>query len=287
MGTTAGIAAAAGTTGAAAGSGMPMTPDRVPGQLGAERSTRARIARLILENGPVSAAALSTRLGLTPAAIRRHLDGLLAGGMIEVRSARRPASRGRGRPAKLFVITDAGRSAFEHAYDDLATNALRFLAEVAGPDAVAEFARRQVAELERRYRPVMASADPGAKVQALAEALSTDGYAASAIGAPAGSTAPHTGHGSPGSALAGGEQLCQHHCPVAHVAAEFPQLCEAETEAFGRLLGTPVQRLATIAHGDGICTTHVTSQSLVHTRTTTTPTAITATATHEPGGISA
>ena len=42
------------------------------------------------------------------------------------------------------------------------------------------------------------------------------------------------------------------------MAAEFPQLCEAETEAFGRLLGTPVQRLATIAHGDGICTTHVT-----------------------------
>jgi len=41
---------------------------------------------------------------------------------------------------------------------------------------------------------------------------------------------------------------------------EFPQLCEAETEAFSRLLGRPVQRLATIAHGDGICTTHVTGQ---------------------------
>ena len=39
--------------------------------------------------------------------------------------------------------------------------------------------------------------------------------------------------------------------------AGYPQLCEAETEAFGRLLGTPVQRLATIAHGDGVCTTHV------------------------------
>src|SRR5215471_20688992 len=36
--------------------------------LGSERGTRARIARLILENGPVTAAALSTRLGLTPAA---------------------------------------------------------------------------------------------------------------------------------------------------------------------------------------------------------------------------
>jgi predicted ArsR family transcriptional regulator len=247
----------AGAAGAAAGASLPIVP--APGavtQLGSERGTRARIARLILENGPVTAAALSTRLGLTPAAIRRHLDNLLAGGLIETRTARRPASRGRGRPAKLFVITDAGRSAFEHAYDDLATSALRFLAEVAGPAAVAEFARRQVAELERRYRPVMEAAAPEDKVGALAEALSADGYAASATSAPTQGTR-------------GGEQLCQHHCPVAHVAAEFPQLCEAETEAFARLLGTPVQRLATIAHGDGICTTHVTAPALVHTRTTT------------------
>jgi predicted ArsR family transcriptional regulator len=278
VGTTGAVSTAAGTGGAAAAVGMPAGAHA---QIGGERSTRARIARLILENGPVSAAALSTRLGLTPAAVRRHLDGLLAARMIEVRSARRPASRGRGRPAKLFVITDAGRSAFEHAYDDLATSALRFLAEVAGPSAVAEFARRQVAELERRYRPVMASADPGAKVQALAEALSADGYAASATGVPG---SPPIAGGPALKVLAGGEQLCQHHCPVAHVAAEFPQLCEAETEAFGRLLGTPVQRLATIAHGDGICTTHVTDQSLVQTRTTTVSAN---TATTEPGGVSA
>jgi len=239
--------------------------------LGSERGTRAQIARLILENGPVTAAALSTRLGLTPAAVRRHLDNLLAGGLIEVRTARRMASSGRGRPAKLFAITDAGRSAFEHAYDDLATSALRFLAEVAGPEAVAGFARRQVAELERRYGPAMESAGED-KVAALAEALSADGYAASATSAPALATG--------GGEQPGGEQLCQHHCPVAHVAAEFPQLCEAETEAFARLLGTPVQRLATIAHGDGICTTHVTAPALVHIRTTTTTTS-------QPGGSGA
>ncbi|HUY46163.1 MAG TPA: metalloregulator ArsR/SmtB family transcription factor [Streptosporangiaceae bacterium] len=221
-------------------------------QPGSERGTRARIARLIMENGPVTAAGLSTRLNLTPAAVRRHLDNLLADAMIETRTARRPASRGRGRPAKLFVITDVGRSAFEHAYDDLATSALRFLAEVAGPGAVAEFARRQLADLEDRYRPVVDAASPHERVTALAEALSADGYAASANDAPG-----------------QGEQLCQHHCPVAHVAAEFPQLCEAETEAFARLLGTPVQRLATIAHGDGICTTHVTAPALLHIRTTT------------------
>ncbi|HEY7143727.1 MAG TPA: helix-turn-helix domain-containing protein [Streptosporangiaceae bacterium] len=236
----------------AGGARTPVQAQPGRAQPGTERGTRARIARLILENGPVTAAGLSARLGLTSAAVRRHLDNLLAEGMIESRSARPRGSRGRGRPARLFAITDAGRSAFEHAYDDLASSALRFLAERAGQGAVADFARRQVADLEERYRPAVRAAPPGQRVRALAAALSADGYAASASGAPA---------------AAGGEQLCQHHCPVAHVAAQFPQLCEAETEAFGRLLGTPVQRLATISRGDGICTTHVTAPSLVHTRT--------------------
>ena len=231
---------------------VPAQPAHLPAQPGSERGTRAHIARLILENGPVTAAGLSARLGLTPAAVRRHLDNLAAEGMIEIRMARSYANRGRGRPARLFAITDAGRSAFEHAYDDLATSALRFLAERAGPGAVTEFARRQIAELEERYRPAVQAAPPAQRVKALADALSADGYAASASGAPA---------------AGGGEQLCQHHCPVAHVAAQFPQLCEAETEAFGRLLDTPVQRLATISRGDGICTTHVTAPSLAHPRT--------------------
>jgi predicted ArsR family transcriptional regulator len=234
-----------------------------PEQGWSERGTRARVARLILELGPSTAASIGDRLGLTPAAIRRHLDSLLAEGMIETRSARPRHSRGRGRPARLFVVTDAGRSAFEHAYDDLATSALRFIAETAGPEAVTQFAQRQISELERRYRPVVESASADERVQALAEALSADGYAACASDAPA--------------VAGGGEQLCQHHCPVAHVAEQYPELCEAETEAFGRLLGTPVQRLATIAHGDGICTTHVTPPGLRHNRSTDT----------KSGGISA
>jgi predicted ArsR family transcriptional regulator len=223
-------------------------------QTGESAGTRGQVARLILELGPCTAATIGGRLGLTPAAIRRHLDNLIADGMIETRTARTYGNRGRGRPAKVFVITDAGRSAFEHAYDDMATSALRFLEQTYGPQAVTEFARQQVAETERRYAPVVAQAgDLRTRVQALAAALSGDGYAAAAGPAPA-----RAGMAAAANIVSNGEQICQHHCPVAHVAAEFPQLCEAETEAFGRLLGTPVRRLATIAHGDGICTTHVT-----------------------------
>jgi predicted ArsR family transcriptional regulator len=69
-----------------------------------------------------------------------------------------------------------------------------------------------------------------------------------------------------------GEQLCQQHCPVSHVAHEFPQLCEAETEAIGRVLGRHVQRLATIAHGDGVCTTCIPNLTKDHSTTGSRPT---------------
>ena len=117
--------------------------------------------------------------------------------------------------------------------------ALRFLAERAGAGAVEEFARTRVADVERRYGDALAAADPADRPRILAEALTGQGYAATTRAIPSGT------------------QLCQHHCPVAHVAEQFPELCEAETAAFARLLGTHVQRLATIAHGDGVCTTHI------------------------------
>src|SRR6202012_1382042 len=153
---------------------------------GAPEHTRGQVARLILELGPGTAATLGGRAGPTPAAIRRHLDNLIADGMIETRTARTYGNRGRGRPAKVFVITDAGRSVFEHAYDDLATSALRFLERTYGPQAVAEFARQQIEETERRYLPVVAQAsDLTARVHALANALSGDGHAAAGGPAPA------------------------------------------------------------------------------------------------------
>jgi predicted ArsR family transcriptional regulator len=213
-----------------------------------ERRTRTRVARSILDHGPSTAADLAERLGLTQAAVRRHLDALVAENVVEPREQRVYGHRGRGRPAKVFALTDCGRDSFDQAYDQLAADALRWIAESAGGGeegqaAVTAFARARVAAQAERYRAVVEAAAPQDRAAALARALSADGYAATARSAS-----------SPGPA---GEQLCQHHCPVAHTAEQFPQLCEAEAEVFSRLLGTHVQRLATIAHGDGVCTTFI------------------------------
>jgi predicted ArsR family transcriptional regulator len=217
------------------------------------RGTRNRVARSILDHGPSTAADLAERLALTPAAVRRHLDALVAEGVVEPREKRVYGSRSRGRPAKVFALTDCGRDAFYQAYDELAADALRWIAELAGGGekgeaAVAAFARARIATQAERYRVAVEAAAPEERTQALAKALTEDGYAATTRGASVVAGRAHR---------PAGEQLCQHHCPVAHVAESFPQLCEAEAEAFSRLLGTHVQRLATIAHGDGVCTTFV------------------------------
>jgi len=211
-----------------------------------EFRTRDRVARTVLEHGPVTAAEVACRLGVTPAAVRRHLDALEAAGLVQAREPRPAAARGRGRPARAYVLTDAGHASMSTGYDDLAASAMAFLAEQLGPQAVEAFAARRVGELEQRYAPRVDEAgdDVDARTEALAQALADDGYAASAR--------PVRG---PGGDV--GTQLCQGHCPVQHVAARFPQLCDAETEVFSRLLGVHVQRLATLAGGAHVCTTHI------------------------------
>ena len=211
-----------------------MKIDQHPGE---DIRTRDAIARSILENGPSTASTLSERLALTPAGIRRHLDLLVADGILEARDPRVGTSRGRGRPSKVFLMTDEGRSQFEHSYDDLAVAALKFMATHSGDHLVTAFAESRAEDIERKANPYLAKR--AKKVDALATFLTEQGYAASV------------------EKRGTGEEICQHHCPIAHVAAQYPQLCEAETQAFSRLLGTHVQRLATIAHGDGVCTTYI------------------------------
>ena len=202
-----------------------------------ELSTRDAVARSVLENGPSTAVTIGERLGLTPAGVRRHLDLLIEDGILEAREPHSALIRGRGRPSKVFVMTDQGREKFEHSYDDLAVAALKFISSHSGAHVVDAFAQSRADEIGRKAEPILAKAKN--KNAALADFLTEQGYA---------TTVQSRGLG---------EEICQHHCPIAHVAAEFPQLCEAETELFSQLLGTHVQRLATIAHGDGVCTTFI------------------------------
>lgn len=208
-----------------------------------ETSTRTSVVTLLLEDAPISASEVGSRLGLSAAGVRRHIDVLIDQGKAAVASPSSWRQRGPGRPAKLFQLTSAGRAELTHAYDDLAGAAMRQLREIGGDAAVAELARKRITDIVGTSAEVPADLPEDQRLQAvaqnIADSLTKAGYAAST------------------RTVGSGVQICQHHCPVSHVAAEFPELCEAEREAFQQMLGTHIQQLATIANGDSVCTTHV------------------------------
>ena len=206
--------------------------------------TRRQVMLLLLKEGPITASDLGTELGLSAAGVRRHLDILVEDGLTEVVN-RRPQPKngqaaGRGRPAKHFRLTDKGRSQFGHTYDELASEALDTLREIGGSEAVKKFAILRMERILADIEPLVGADESVVDVaRKLAAALDDNGYAA---------TISEAGQGV---------QVCQHHCPVARVAEQHPELCEAEQEVFSALLGTHVQPFASIADGHGICTTNI------------------------------
>jgi predicted ArsR family transcriptional regulator len=221
-----------------------MLPDEspMPGTSVQDGHTRREIVRLLLESGSITAAEIGTKLGISAAGVRRHLDALVDGGDAESHPAAAWQHVGRGRPAKRYRLTAAGRAKLDHTYDDLAAAAIRQLREIGGDEAVRTFARRRIDTILAGVTAADSDEEVEGAAERVAEALSEAGYATTTtrVGGPV-----------------QGIQICQHHCPVSHVAEEFPELCQAEQQAISEVLGTHVQRLATIVNGDCACTTHV------------------------------
>lgn len=227
-----------------------------------DETTRSRVLSLVLAHGPVSAAQIAKDLGLTPAAVRRHLDALEAEQIIEV-SLVRTTQGGAGRPARRYVVAAEGHDQLGNDYLSLARKAMHTLEETGGEELVHEFVAERIQEMSERYRPVINAAGPDVedRLNALTAEMSRDGFAAShTVVTPRG----------PKGVSMRSAQLCQGHCPVREIATEYPDFCELETSMIAQLLGVDVRRLSTMAAGAHVCTTHVPLQRRSTASTTTT-----------------
>ena len=171
-----------------------------------DSGTRGRIARLILENGPVTAAGLSARLGLTSAAVRRHLDNLEADQLGPQHRSGTPGVRppwprpprpplrvdGRRPQRPVRVRRPRGRRVALPRRPGRAGRSQRFAPP--GPGSSAN---------DRAHGRAAVAVDD--RPEALAEALTRRRLRRRSVPAP-----------RPAA------QLCQHHCPVPHVAAAVP-----------------------------------------------------------------
>jgi len=222
------------------------------------RDTRERLIDAISAHGPITARQLAERFGLTSAAVRRHLatleaDQVIAEHEMPVRN------RGRGRPSKAFVLSKSAHERLPGGYDELAVLAIEELARAGGDEAVERLAEQRVADWESRLAQRVAEQEAAGeevtlarRVELLAELLTDRGYATTVR--PLSVPLPTPGAGPRTLVTA---QLCHGHCPVLDVATDHPELCEAETRVISRIIGAPVQRLATLAQGAHACTTHI------------------------------
>lgn len=224
--------------------------DRTPAvRTDQDDTTRSRVLSLVLAHGPIAAAQIAKDLGLTPAAVRRHLDALEAEQIIEV-SFVRGARSGAGRPARRYVVAPGGHEQLGTDYLGLARNAIGTMQRVGGEDLVRAFVSDHFDRMRERYRPQVESAGPDVedRLNALTATLSRDGFVASHTTV--------TPRGPRGVTLRSA-QLCQGHCPIQEIAHEHPEFCEQETEMISELLDVDVRRLSTMAAGAHVCTTHV------------------------------
>jgi predicted ArsR family transcriptional regulator len=204
-----------------------------------DETTRERVLGLIVSAGPVTAAEIAERLGVTSAGIRRHMIHLDEAGHIAEHEIPGHLDRGRGRPARAYVATAEGQRAIGGAYANVAVDALAHLRKSGLLDAFIASEAQRLEDAMMAAIPAGASVDE--RVAAVAAVLDAQGYATSVRPLPGGFAV----------------QLCQGHCPVQAVAEAAPEWCEEETRVLARVLGVHVQRLSTLAGGAHVCTTNI------------------------------
>ena len=191
------------------------TPTSTP----ALTATRNTVLDLLKRGGPQSAASLAESLGVTAMAVRLHLYDLAEEGLIEETSK----PQGRGRPTKIWSLTDKAARIFPDAHQGLALEMIESIREMFGEEGLAKVIDRHSETQLAAYSSELSSlTNPGERVRRLAELRTQEGYMA--------------------AAAEDGDDwlLIENHCPICSAATACTRLCKNELEVFQTALGKDV-----------------------------------------------
>ncbi|MEX1022183.1 MAG: winged helix-turn-helix transcriptional regulator [Dehalococcoidia bacterium] len=202
--------------------------------------TRDIVLRLLDEHGECSVAELAEIIGVSTGSVRRHLDLMVADGLLEARIVRMP----RGRPVTRYALSVAGEEerAAEH-YQRLLSRLSPALAKMTpdevggqGGQAILDRLFDHVAEsVADEYRPRVTSDRLDERVQQVLAALTEEGILHEAEDSGDFFTLKNAG------------------CPYRSTAMETHACCAADRRTIELLLGTPVKQVMTVAEGGHQC----------------------------------
>ncbi|MCR9071688.1 MAG: transcriptional regulator [Alphaproteobacteria bacterium] len=204
-------------------------------------TTVDRILFRLKTRGPDSIAGLSSAFGVTSEAVRQLLVKLEADGLVSFEDQR----SGRGRPKRLWRLTDTGHARFPDRHSDLTVGLLDAVRSEFGEDGL----ERLIARRENEQRRIYVEATSGAatleqRVSRLAELRDREGYMA------------EWRRDEDGSLL-----LIENHCPICAAAERCQALCRSELDVFREALGTDavVERVDHVLAGGRRCAYRVTA----------------------------
>lgn len=198
-------------------SGPPMNPAAEP--LPARAADR--VLHALKQSGPQPAAGLAGRLGVTPVAVRQHLDRLAEEGLVAFEDRR----EGVGRPRRYWRVEDAAQGRFPERHERLALELLAGIRSVFGSHGLDEILRHRADLAVDRYRAELAGlASLAERVGGLARLRAAEGRMAEAR--PDGQ---------------GGFLLVENHDPIPAAVQACPALGQPEHRLLARALGPDVQ----------------------------------------------
>jgi len=184
-------------------------------------------------DGGLTVEALCKSLTVTPMAVHRPLAALKDQGLVTSESLRQPK---RGRPLRIFKLTDSAEEYFPKNYGRLLMEFLEDLGAREGSARIRKFFEARFRRSANSNREKMKGKDLAGRVHALCQVLNENDY------------------------MVESEQLSQNkfvirllNCPISKVAREYPQACSCEKQYLSDLLQAKVERDHHIIKGQTYC----------------------------------
>lgn len=202
--------------------------------------TRDEVVRILHDRGASSVAEVAEGIGVSSGSVRRHMDIMIAEGLVEMRLER----QARGRPVTRYFLSEAGeeRSAAAHyaklldrLYPALARLSVAAVSGQNGPTVLEHVFNGVAEDIARSYAPRINAYSLNERVIQVADVLRDEGILNDVVDEGAQFRLRNIG------------------CPYRSTAEGTHAACAADRRTIELLLGNPVEQVATIVEGSPTC----------------------------------
>jgi predicted ArsR family transcriptional regulator len=194
-------------------------------------SVRGSIVHLLKQGGELTAQSIAESLGVTPVAVRKHLEGLQTEGLVLTRRVPIP----RGRPTIAYRLNDAEEPSFPRGCGRIAEELLDELVALDGDATIGRLIKARADRLSRLYDSRLAAKDLPGRIEELTRLRDAEGYRTVL------------------EVTNGGFVLREQECPIRGFAERYPEACACEEELLKRALNKGITRSGSLVDGRQTC----------------------------------